>query len=204
MRFFRRLLRPNLPPPGRPDFPPGVPPPPMGPFNLPPPLPPRSLLEQAQHLLMNGDPEGAAVIFDRLSHEAYAQDRIWVGVQMTTRAVQAWLAARNPEAARQHVLQVAQQMAALGRGEQAARWMQMVLMLFDEDYPQIGQQLQQELRSLLGSPATQAPAAVPAPSQHSLPAQCPSCGAPVRPDDVKWIGADRVECAYCGNIILAK
>jgi hypothetical protein len=153
---------------------------------------------------MNGDPQGAAVIFDQLSREAYAQGRIWVGVQMTTSAVQAWLAARNPEAARQHVLQVAQQMAGMGRGEQAARWMQMIVMLFDQDYPQVGQQLRQELRALLGNPPAATPTVSPAASQRSLPAQCPSCGAPVRPNDVKWVGADRVECAYCGTIILAK
>jgi hypothetical protein len=35
----------------------------------------------------------------------------------------------------------------------------------------------------------------------ALPAKCPSCNAPLRPDQVEWIDAQSAECAYCGSVI---
>ena len=36
-----------------------------------------------------------------------------------------------------------------------------------------------------------------------LPAQCPSCTAPLRSDEVEWVEDDRATCTYCGSIVLA-
>jgi len=36
--------------------------------------------------------------------------------------------------------------------------------------------------------------------QHpQLPLTCPSCGGPIRPDDVEWLDATTAECPYCGS-----
>jgi hypothetical protein len=32
-----------------------------------------------------------------------------------------------------------------------------------------------------------------------LPTNCPNCGAPVRPNEVKWTGAQSASCGYCGT-----
>jgi hypothetical protein len=40
----------------------------------------------------------------------------------------------------------------------------------------------------------------PSPRPAKLPAQCPSCGAPVRPNEVEWLDETTAECAYCGSI----
>ena len=32
-----------------------------------------------------------------------------------------------------------------------------------------------------------------------LPTHCPSCGAPLRPDEVEWMDDVTAECGYCGN-----
>ena len=32
-----------------------------------------------------------------------------------------------------------------------------------------------------------------------LPTHCPSCGAPLRPDEVEWLDNATVECGYCGS-----
>ena len=32
-----------------------------------------------------------------------------------------------------------------------------------------------------------------------LPTHCPSCGAPLRPDEVEWLDEDSVECGFCGS-----
>lgn len=39
--------------------------------------------------------------------------------------------------------------------------------------------------------------------QRSLPAKCPSCGGPIRSDEVNWIDPYSAECAYCGDIVKA-
>jgi len=35
----------------------------------------------------------------------------------------------------------------------------------------------------------------------TLPKLCPSCGAPLRPDDVDWVDNNTAECGYCGNAV---
>jgi hypothetical protein len=42
--------------------------------------------------------------------------------------------------------------------------------------------------------------AAKAPSQRPvLPTHCPSCGAPIRPDEVEWLDNATAECGYCGS-----
>ncbi len=36
-------------------------------------------------------------------------------------------------------------------------------------------------------------------SRPSLPIKCPSCGAPIRSDEVEWIDEKSAECVFCGN-----
>lgn len=36
-----------------------------------------------------------------------------------------------------------------------------------------------------------------------LPERCPSCNAPLRPDDLKWYNPSTVQCAYCGSTVRA-
>ena len=33
----------------------------------------------------------------------------------------------------------------------------------------------------------------------TLPIHCPSCGAPLRPDEVDWLDDSTAECGYCGS-----
>jgi len=33
----------------------------------------------------------------------------------------------------------------------------------------------------------------------TLPIHCPSCGAPLRPDEVDWLDESTAECGYCGS-----
>lgn len=37
--------------------------------------------------------------------------------------------------------------------------------------------------------------------RESLPAECPECDAPLRYNEVKWVGPRRAECPYCGNVV---
>ena len=39
----------------------------------------------------------------------------------------------------------------------------------------------------------------PAVKRPALPTHCPSCGAPLRPDEAEWLDDDTAECGYCGS-----
>jgi len=34
-----------------------------------------------------------------------------------------------------------------------------------------------------------------------LPTHCPSCGAPLRPDEAEWLDDVTAECGYCGSLV---
>ena len=56
------------------------------------------------------------------------------------------------------------------------------------------------IRKLSPSMPTAEGSPAPAP-RPALPARCPACGAPVRPDEVEWLDEQSAECAYCGSPI---
>ena len=61
-----------------------------------------------------------------------------------------------------------------------------------------------EITALLtGMPISQAPAAAPAAAAQTrlLPTTCPSCGGPVRSDEVEWVDEASAECGFCGSIL---
>lgn len=58
-------------------------------------------------------------------------------------------------------------------------------------------------------PQTVLPAAAPEPQPaipnyrtDLLPASCPSCGARVRTNEVRWISERTADCAYCGSPLI--
>jgi hypothetical protein len=65
--------------------------------------------------------------------------------------------------------------------------------------------LRAEVRALLGAETAQPPA----PTAAKLPPRCPSCNAPVRANEVTWVGGGTgrhpvAECAYCGSVLQAE
>lgn len=59
-----------------------------------------------------------------------------------------------------------------------------------------------EVEALLKGIAPSMPAAMTEYAQAKrpvLPTHCPSCGAPVRPDEVEWLDEVTAECGYCGS-----
>jgi len=57
--------------------------------------------------------------------------------------------------------------------------------------------IQKWLKSIL----TEVPTAQLPTRRPMLPTLCPSCGAPLRPDDVDWMDNNTAECGYCGNAV---
>jgi hypothetical protein len=52
--------------------------------------------------------------------------------------------------------------------------------------------------------ATKVPVSRPHSRQYireTLPIECPECDAPLKYNEVKWVGPRRAECPYCGNVV---
>jgi len=56
-----------------------------------------------------------------------------------------------------------------------------------------------EIESLLSTILPEAFSAEPAKKHPALPTHCPSCGAPLRFDEVEWLDEATAECGYCGS-----
>ena len=53
------------------------------------------------------------------------------------------------------------------------------------------------MKSLMpDTPTVESPARRPI-----LPTHCPSCGAPLRPDEVDWLDEVTAECGFCGSLV---
>jgi hypothetical protein len=37
-----------------------------------------------------------------------------------------------------------------------------------------------------------------------LPVRCPSCNAPLRPDEIRWYNDTQAQCAFCGCMVEAR
>jgi hypothetical protein len=37
-----------------------------------------------------------------------------------------------------------------------------------------------------------------------LPAKCPSCGGPIKAEEVGWTDHGSVDCSYCGSVVRAE
>ena len=133
------------------------------------------------------------------------------GVQMDLEATRAWLRAENFRAAQGRALhaldalldrgqlprvvmpiveRIASAVEAQGRSEEAAEFRAQVdarLEAHQADLDTIGN----------GSGRSER-------RRGRLPDQCPSCYAPLRSDEVEWLESDRVQCSYCGNVVLTE
>ncbi len=39
---------------------------------------------------------------------------------------------------------------------------------------------------------------------RQVPTTCPTCGGPLRPDEVEWLDETNAECPYCGGVVRAE
>jgi len=59
----------------------------------------------------------------------------------------------------------------------------------------------EEIEILLSAILTKTSSSEPLANHPALPTHCPSCGAPLRPDEVEWLDEVTAECGYCGSPI---
>jgi hypothetical protein len=150
--------------------------------------------ERFEHLARGAEdramPEAAAEFYlraarcyaelDNVDHaELRAADRC------AERAIHLLIQARRPRRVRQVLPRVLAALERRGRHEDAVRLRSEVEQAFQGMDPLV--------------------AAVLTPARRGqLPARCPTCGGPLKPDEVAWSDPNTAECAYCGGVVKAQ
>lgn len=140
--------------------------------------------ELAQEAEQRGRIGGAGELYLRAAR-CYAElDDLDQADDCAERAIHAFIEARRPNRVRQVLPKVLAAMERHGRQADAER-------------------LRREVEE-----AFQGMDMMPAPTKARvaarLPAKCPSCGGPIRPDEVAWAGPASAECPYCGGVVKAE
>ncbi|MFZ6027970.1 MAG: hypothetical protein ACOYYS_09655 [Chloroflexota bacterium] len=179
--------------------------PPLRPPTRPlPPMPPAALEahQQANRWMETGHYALAATIYEKLAQAASEAGHPRRATNLFVQAGRALLLAGQTAkglASLQNGLRI---LADSGQWEALERLATRTLgELNSNGQEALAQQLSTWLTGLQkGNTATAQSASQP---QHiaRLPAKCPSCGAPVRIDEIEWLDRSNAECAYCGSVL---
>jgi len=71
--------------------------------------------------------------------------------------------------------------------------------LNERGYTKEATELETWLNAMPSVPTGTFEAQEPAEKSPTLPTHCPSCGAPLRPDEIEWLDNITAECGYCGS-----
>jgi hypothetical protein len=162
-------------------------------------------LIQANQLLAEGRPAQAAAIFLQVAEAAGSRGNMRRAAHLQLQAARALARVPDGAGALQHAQEGLKLFLAAGLTGQAAQAYARILAALRERGLSVeADQLQRAMAASLGAvPAT----TITAPVAVRLPAQCPQCSGPIRPDEVEWMqaaGADSqpaAECPYCGSAI---
>jgi hypothetical protein len=183
---------------------------------------PRQILARANRLFDQGKFAEAAPIFDRLARGAADRGMLNRAGDLYVQSARCHLEMGKATVAVErgkHALRLFGRAGLFGKIERLMP--RMVETLQEKGYKAEAEALRQEVEARLaevpperrqplgarpaGWPPTSRPAlsAVEGPpmTRRELPAKCPACGAPVKPDDVTWLDPQTAECPYCGSVL---
>lgn len=144
--------------------------------------------DQFDHLAREAEerarPEAAGALYLRAARCYVEVDRFDQADECAERAIHLFIQAQRPARVRQVLPRVLAAMERHGRHEDAERLRREVEEAFKG-------------MDVLPGPAQARIAA-------RLPAKCPNCAGPIRPDEVAWAGPATAECPYCGGVVKAE
>lgn len=159
------------------------------------------MLRQAHRLMEGGQYGQAFPIFKRLADGAAERGMPVKAAHMYLQAAHARLEMGDANDALDLARRSVQLLANAGQAWQLRALLPRLVQAFEEKgYRDQAVILRAEAEALLGG---ERPAPPPA-QRGTLPSKCPSCGGPVRADEVEWIDDRSAECAYCGSVIQAQ
>ena len=163
----------------------------------------RRALGRAERLLRQGRPAEAASIFDDLAREAEGRGMLDRAGDLYLRAARCYLALDDLDRADERATKAIRLFLRAGRPMKVRRLLPKVVGALERRGRHAeAEELRKEVAALLGPPPVGRPFG-PAIARGELPAKCPHCGAPVKPDEVSWVGPRTAECPYCGSVLKA-
>ncbi len=192
---------------------------PLRPFGLRRPLAATALrqLEAANQLFAAGRFAEAAPIFAQLADGAEANNMPRRAAQLHLQAARCLVELKDGPNMLRHVSAGLTLLINLGLMEQAQRrYSRIIQELHTRGMQSEAEALQRQFQEQLGSPEVDLGQPAPSPvttqgKPRRLPAKCPSCGGPVRADEVDWITPEATpnapatetaaECPYCGSVL---
>jgi tetratricopeptide (TPR) repeat protein len=166
----------------------------------------RPLLRRARRRIEQADPAEAAATLEKEARAAEEQGMLDKAGDLHLEAARCYLQLDDIDQADDHSLKALQLFIQARRPGKVRRLVpRMMAVLHRKGYHDEAEKLRREVEALLGVPPGER--AIPwgerAVQRGSLPAKCPSCGGPVRSDEVNWLDSHSAECAYCGGIVKA-
>ena len=166
----------------------------------------RPALRRARRRIEQADPAEAAAAFEKKAQAAEEQGMWDKAGDLHLEAARCYLQLDDIDRADDHGLKALQLFIQARRLGKVRRLVpRMMAVLHRKGYHDEAEKLRREVDALLGAPPGER--AIPrggrAVQRGSLPAKCPSCGGPIRSDEVNWVDSHSAECAYCGGIVKA-
>jgi hypothetical protein len=166
----------------------------------------RPSLRRARRRMEQADPAEAAAILEEKAQAAEEQGMLDRAGDLHLEAARCYLQLDDIDRADDHGLEALHLFIQAGRPLKVRRLVpRMMAVLHRKGHQDEAEKLRQEVEALLGAPSggRAVPLGKQAVQRGSLPAKCPSCGGPLRSDEVNWIDPHSAECAYCGGIVKA-
>lgn len=167
---------------------------------------PRPPLRRALRRMGRVNPAEAAAILEVKAQEAEEQGGLDKAGDLHLEAARCYLQLDDVDRADDHGLKALHLFIQAKRPGKVRRLVpRMMAVLRGKGYYDKAEKLRQEVDAFLGALPGERP--IPwgerAVQRGSLPAECPSCGGPIRSDEVNWVDSHSAECAYCGGIVKA-
>jgi len=148
----------------------------------------------------NADYANAADIFERLARGAHDRGILRQAPRLYLQAGRAHMLAGNTD---QGVDLLRQGLNIIAGAQRWSQLHQVGSRVVDEleqwGHSDVAQEFDTWLKGVLPEKPETYQSAGRLKGKPQLPIHCPSCGGPIRSDDVEWLDANTAECPYCGS-----
>jgi len=157
-------------------------------------------LQRAHRQMENGDYANAADIFERLGRAAHDRGILRQAPRLYLQAGRAYMLAGATEKGGDLLRQGLNIFVEGQHWPQLHRSGQRVVDELEQwGHSDLAKEFDEWLNSTLPEKSEAYQRAAAATSRPQLPIHCPSCGGPIRADDVEWLDATTAECPYCSS-----